>query len=369
MGRPGNERQTVNLLSFQIASVDGIPIRIHFTLWLLLIWLGAASHSSGLTIVLLAVSILACIVLHELGHALVARHFGIITRDITVYPIGGVASLSGRRPKPHEEFWIALAGPAVNFLIAGLLAPIVLASSHKFPFLNAPLGSLSFIDAVFVANLWLPIFNLIPAFPMDGGRILRSVLAMRMPVPKATRIAAGVGQLFAILMAIFGMLSGNGFLILIAFLVFIGASQEITTAEGFSLVENHTAGEAMLRELKTVESGASLGEVAKILLEGSQQDFPVVVGTHTVGILTRSDIITGIATEGESAWVSSYMRRNFNQIEPNAPLARALEALSSGDRSPILVIENEELVGMLTSENIVEFMSLEHARRHSKART
>ena len=179
--------------SFQLLKVAGIPIRIHFTFLLLLLWIFLLGGQS-VSMVLFMVAIFGCVVLHEFGHALVAKRYGVQTRDITLYPIGGVAMLQGR-PKPYQELWIALAGPAVNVVIAIILMIVSLATKARpaaFTIIMGPNSSL--IDALYTSNLWLAGFNMIPAFPMDGGRVLRALLGLRLSEARATQIAGSIGQ-------------------------------------------------------------------------------------------------------------------------------------------------------------------------------
>ncbi|HVL39849.1 MAG TPA: site-2 protease family protein [Fimbriimonadaceae bacterium] len=349
--------------SLRVATVAGIPIRLHFTFLLFLVWIYiVTSQPQSRLSFWLVPGIFVCVLLHELGHALTAKRFGVETRDITLYPIGGVAMLQGRRPKPVEEFWIAIAGPAVNVVIALILLPFVLAQQGSLPPLTFVLGQLGLLEGLFVANIVLPLFNMIPAFPMDGGRILRSLLAMNMPQRKATQIAGAIGQFLAIAIGMVGLFLGSVILMLVAFFVFLGAGQEVSASIGISLVENRRIADAMLTQFRTIESAASLEMAAKMLLEGAQQDFPVVYGEEVLGLLSRSDIARGLAQEGPTAYVSGHMNREFKVLRPEEDLERALEMFSGGDTSPVLVMEGDRLLGMVTAENLSEFLMLEHAR-------
>ncbi len=312
--------------------------------------------------VALVVLVFLCVVLHEFGHALVAQRFGVQTREITLYPIGGVAMLQGR-PKPYQEFWIALAGPAVNVVIALLLTGYLLATRHALPNFQIgldPQGTL--VENLWRANVWLPLFNMIPAFPMDGGRVLRSLLAMVLPEVRATQIAASVGQLLAFGFGFYGLLQGNILLLVIALFVFLGASQEVQATIGFALVAGKKVADAMQTRFRTIESGASLEDAASMLLSGSQHDFPVVAGDQVLGLLSRTDIARGLASEGPTAYVAGHMDREFRRITADAPLEVAFEAFSENEGAPILVMEEDHLLGMLTPENFSEFLMLESAR-------
>lgn len=357
--------------AFRVATVAGIPIRIHFTFLLVLLWVGLATyHAPGdfARSLILVLGIFCCVILHELGHALVAQRFDIQTRDITLYPIGGLAVLQGKAPKPKEEFWIALAGPAVNVVLAIILGAISLVSTGKLPPVSLEFAPSSIVAGLFAANVILPIFNMIPAFPMDGGRVLRSALAMSMPEDRATKIAGTIGQLLAIAFGFVGVMIGSLSLMLIAFFVFLGAGQEVSATVGRTMVYGHKMSDAMLTQYSTLQSGQTLESASKVLLEGSQQDFPITIGDEVLGILTREGLIRGLAVDGPSGYVSGHMIRNFKSADPSAPLQDALEAFSQGDGAPILILEEGHLVGMVTRDNFGEFLMLEHVRSRSGRR-
>ncbi len=352
--------------SLQVARVSGIPIRVHFTFLFLLVWI-FLTGGGNLGVVLLVVLLFFCVVLHELGHALVAKRFGVMTKDITLYPIGGVAMLQGR-PKPVQEFWIALAGPAVNVVIALLLFGLSFAVNGHPPSLSGIAPGASLIDALFTANLILPAFNMVPAFPMDGGRVLRAVLAFKLPEARATQIAGGIGQFLAIIFGFYGLFHQppNPIWMIIAFFVFLGASQEVQATVGLSFMEGKYVRDAMLTKYRVISSGASMDEAGKMLLAGFEHDFPVVAGEDVIGVLSRNDIARGLSTDGPSGYVAGQMSREFRRIAPDVPLESAFEMFSEGEGAPILVMEGEKLVGMLTTENLSEFIMLEHAKSRQR---
>lgn len=348
--------------SFRIFTVSGIPVRLHFTFLLFLVWIVLLGRAQGAPLMAVFLLLLfGCVLLHELGHALTAKRLGIGTRDIVLYPIGGVAMLT-ERAKPRQELLITLAGPAVNVVIALVLGIVIFATTRELPSLSFRLQNQSMMEALFAANVALALFNMIPAFPMDGGRVLRSLLAMRMTEHRATQIAAGVGQFLAIVFGLVAIFTGNLMLMLVAFFVFLGASQEVSASTGLNLLAGKRVREAMMTKFQIVESGWTLDSAAKLLLEGSQQDFPVVIGDSVLGVLTRSDIAMGLSREGPQAYVAGAMRREFKQADPE-DLLEAVLSKFSGDPSPILVMQGERLVGMVTSENLSEFIMLEQARR------
>jgi Zn-dependent protease/CBS domain-containing protein len=348
--------------SLPLFEVSGIPIRVHFTFILFLVWIGFGyGGMTGLVWVGFISSIFLCVLLHELGHALVAKRYGILTRHITLYPIGGVAMLEGK-PKPRQELVIALAGPAVNLVIGGLLTPITLALYGKIDLTTDLSTRGGFLSAVLVANLTLAIFNLVPAYPMDGGRVLRAVLGLHRSEQSATRIAAGVGQALAIGLGFVAAISGSVILFIVAAFVFLGAGQELTASVTRSFLEGHTVTDAMQIQFRTIESGATMDQAAHMLIEGSQHDFPVVIGDEVLGVLTRNAIAKGLAVDGSTGFVAGAMNRDFKRAEPTMPLEEAVDLFSDGDSSPILIMSGDELLGMLTAENLSEFIMLEHAR-------
>jgi Zn-dependent protease len=220
--------------SLKVASIFGIEVRIHLTFLIFLVWIWfsyyqIAGFAGAVQGVLFILALFACVLLHEFGHAFAARGFGIETPDITLLPIGGVARLSRIPEKPWQELVVAIAGPLVNVVIAAALIFVIhgSASLEQLEYLESPRTEL--LAKLASVNVMLILFNLIPAFPMDGGRVLRALLAMAMPYARATQIAAWIGQGLAVVFGIFGIF-GNPFLIFIAFFIFVGAQQEAAMA-------------------------------------------------------------------------------------------------------------------------------------------
>ncbi len=287
--------------SLSLGSVSGIPIRLHFSFLLFLAWLAIGSIQSGQWGGLFfVVGIFSCVVLHELGHSLIAQRYGIGVADIVLYPIGGVARLL-KLPKPAQELWIAIAGPLVNVVIAAALYLWLWATHTMIPWqeLWASQGhfwqKLSFANAVLLFGI-----NLIPAFPMDGGRVLRALLALRLDELRATQIAAAIGQFLAIALGYFALTRSEPqpLLIFIAFFVYLGAGQEANMYRGKALVEGLPVSAAMVTDFRTLPAGATLREAADLLIATSQQDFPVEFGSEVIGVLPRSALLKGLAAEG-----------------------------------------------------------------------
>lgn len=341
--------------------IFGIPVRLHFTFVLLfafLISVGIGSRQSMWADVVYIAAIFGSVILHELGHALTARRYGVRTVEIVMFPIGGVARLD-RNPGVREEFWIAIAGPAVNFVIAGILfGALALFGSANLPVRAlATAADHTLWHRIAAGNLVLAIFNLLPAFPMDGGRILRSLLARRRSPEQATRVAAHTGQTLAILMGLYGLLTMNFFLVFIAFFVYLGAAQEGAVARGRLLTQGVQVRSAMITDFRTLSHGDTIRDAANLLLATSQQDFPVMNGDAVIGLLGRNELIRALATSGQDAYVAGAMDRDFISVEPAMDLAEAIPLLTPR-RSSLLVMEGGRLLGMLTAENLSEFLLL-----------
>ncbi len=353
--------------SLSIGQVAGIPIRLHLTFLLLLAWIGLSSLDSPpgarLGSLLFIVGLFACVLLHELGHSLAARKFGIPVAEIVLYPIGGVARI-GKMPRPREEFWITVAGPAVNLAIAAVLW-LSLSARQLLPGLSdAGAAGPDLWQRLLVANIALFVFNMLPAFPMDGGRILRSLLAMRVGETRATVVAAGIGQALAVGIGLFALLSGNIMLILVAAFVFLGAGQEAAFYRSKALVDGHTVGSAMLTDFRALPLDARLQDATEVLLRTSQQDFPVMANASVHGLLTRDRLLHGLAAEGPEGYVAGHMDREFVWVAPHDPLEGIAVDMQAGATNCVLVLEHSRLVGMVTRENLAEFAVIRQMTRH-----
>lgn len=361
--------------SLQIARVAGIPIRLHFTFLLLLAWFFFIGLAGGTqTAVLFVIALFACVCLHELGHSMVALHYKIPVASITLYPIGGISRIT-KRPKPNQELWVTLAGPAVNLAIA-LILWAVLSAEHRPVSLRSIWGERGdFLTTLFDANIILFVFNLIPAFPMDGGRILRGILAVAgVPPARATRISASVGQLLAIVFVLLVILPpsviphnpfyNDWFLVFIAFFVYLGAGQEAAVTQQESVFAGIPVSRVMLTHVETVSPGETLKDAADQLLASSQQDFPVVHGEEVVGLLTRNSLLQGLAAEGPDGYVAGAMHRDFPRAAPEEDMAHifaaAVESNQDISRSlPLVVMQEGRMVGMVTGENIAEYFAIQ----------
>jgi Zn-dependent protease len=298
--------------------------------------------------------------LHEYGHALTARRYGIKTRDITLYPIGGVARLERMPDKPIEELWVALMGPAVNVVIAAILFAYLFISRGLVPVTDLTVASGSFVARVMAVNITLVLFNLIPAFPMDGGRVLRALLAMRMDYVRATQIAANIGQGLAFLFGLAGLF-GNPFLLFIAFFVWIGASQEASMVQMRNSISGIPITQAMQTKFETLSPSDRLDRVVNLILAGSQQDFPVVQDGQFIGVLTRDDFIKALSQQGQNTPVAEVIQRNIPSVDSHEMVETALMRLQESGAKTLPVMHGGRFVGLVTSENITEFLMIRSA--------
>ena len=304
--------------SWKLARFAGIDVYVHATFFMLVAWIAVIhwNESQSLAAVVegvgFIIALFACVVLHEFGHALTAARYGIRTRDITLLPIGGLARLERMPDVPVQELWVALAGPAVNVVIALLLFGWLQAAGAWQPVDRIGVATGAFAERVMLANVFLAGFNLLPAFPMDGGRALRALLATRMEYTRATQRAAMIGQGMAILFGFIG-LQGNPMLIFIALFVWIGAGQEASVVQMKSALAGIPLRRAMLTHFRTLTPTSTLAEAVDLLLTGSQQDFPVIAQGRIEGMLTRSDLVKALTRSGRNASVSENMKRNVPQ--------------------------------------------------------
>ncbi|PYU89608.1 MAG: site-2 protease family protein [Acidobacteria bacterium] len=361
--------------SWKIGRLAGINVHVHATFLLLILfillayWTEGHSLSLALSGVFFVLVIFGCIVLHELGHALTARRYGIQTRDIILLPIGGVARLERMPEDPRQELRVALAGPAVNLVIAGVLFAVlaVLGSAPGWTEMEGVrwVGG-GFLTKVMVANLWLAGFNVLPAFPMDGGRVLRALLATRMEYTRATQAAAHVGQAMAFLFGFIGILSHDPFLLFIALFVWMGASEEAAVVQMRTSLGGIPVQRVMLTDFHTLTADDTLDRAVNYVLSGWQQDFPVVFGDHVLGILTREDLLRTLAQHGATVPVREAMRRDVQSLDSHDMLETAVKALRARNCRSLPVEHNGRLVGMLTLDNVGEFILIESALRHAR---
>ncbi|MBT8367222.1 MAG: site-2 protease family protein [Deltaproteobacteria bacterium] len=352
--------------SLKIGRFSGIDIRMHLTFILLIGWVALLHWRQGQSIaavvagVTFILAVFLCVILHEFGHALAARRYGIKTRDIILLPIGGVARLEKLPTNPLHELWVALAGPAVNIVIAAILFVWLKLSASFEPFQMMTVTAGPFFERMLAVNLFIIAFNMIPAFPMDGGRVLRAVLALRTEHSRATQIAASFGQAIAVFFAVIGLFY-NPFLLIIAFFVWIGASREARVAQMRSAVGGIPVQQAMLTDFRTLDKNDSLDRAIELTLAGSQKDFPVVDNGRIEGILTQADLMKALAARDQHPTVSSAMQPVFIAVESLEMLETAFDKFKDCNCRTLPVTLNRKLVGLLTMDNLGEYLRVRAA--------
>jgi Zn-dependent protease len=354
--------------SIKLFDVAGTAVRIHMTFFLLLAWIaaiefargGAAAAVDGVVfIVLLFVSV----VLHEFGHVFAARRYGIKTFDITLLPIGGVASLERMPERPAQEVVVALAGPAVNLVIAAMLVILLGARFDLEQMTQLELARSTMMGRVAAANISLLVFNLIPAFPMDGGRVLRALLAVRLGYTRATRAAAFVGQALAFLLALIGLL-GNPLVVLIAVFIFLAASGEAGYVQAREYTRGFLAQHAMITAFETLTPASTADEAAALLLRTTQQEFPVVDAARRFrGLLTREALIAALPRSGGGTPVVEIMDGNVPVVPENAHLDNVFRLLQGRNVRAVGVADRDgRLKGYVTGEHISELIMIQSMR-------
>lgn len=352
--------------SWKVGRIAGVDLYIHATFLLLVGWVALSHWFQGRSVaaamagVAFILAIFICVVLHELGHALAAKEFGIKTRDITLLPIGGAARLERMPEDPKQELAVAVAGPVVSLAIAAALFVWLQLTRALEPLGALSLTGGSFLERLMLVNLFLAVFNLLPAFPMDGGRVLRAALAMRMDYTRATQVAAVTGQAMALVFGFIGFFA-NPFLLFIALFVWLGAAQEAAMVQMKSALAGIPVSQAMMRDVRPLSPTDMLSRAVELTLAGSQQEFPVEDGDKLVGVLTRRDLLTGLSSGGADAKVGDYMQREFETADAGQMLDIASMQLHSCDCHTIPVTSGGKLAGLLTMENVGEFIMLKEA--------
>ncbi len=356
--------------SFRIARVRGIDIKIHVTFFLILL-LGALQWANnvpdspldGALFGIVLISLLfTCVTLHELGHSLAAQYFGIPVREIVLTPLGGIAMITRLPEKPLHELIIALAGPVVNVLIAILLFLMTGATMHT-TILDAR-GSLGELFSrpsfevlliwLFAANISLAVFNMIPAFPLDGGRVLRAILAMFMTFSAATTVAATIGQIAAVGLGVLGFINGNFILILIAVFVFFSAGQENAQATSKAVLRTRRVGDTYNRYALSLNIGDRVSRVVDYLFTSYQPDFAVMQGSEIIGIVTRRDVFNALSSDTRDMYVTEIMRRNFLTVQADASLDEVYALMNERGERIVAVFNGADYLGLVSLEDLNE---------------
>jgi Zn-dependent protease/predicted transcriptional regulator len=360
--------------SWRIGRIAGIDVYMHFTFLILLAWIGVSYYLQNRDLweafvgVVFILALFGIVVLHELGHALAARRYGIATRDITLLPIGGVARLERIPEDPKQELVVAVAGPAVNVVLAAAIyVGTTLGSGLVEPTDAARVGG-AFLSQMFYVNVLLVVFNVLPAFPMDGGRVLRALLAMRMDYVRATQIAAGVGQAMAVLFAFVGLFGPNPFLVFIALFVWLGAAQEASMVQMRSALTGIPVMRAMITDFRTLRPEDPLSRAIEYVVAGFQEDFPVVDGERLTGILTKKDFAAGLAERGPESRVDESMQTEFVTVSPREMLQSAFSKLQDCECHTLPVVQDGRLLGLVTADNLAEVLMIKEAMREAGQR-
>src|SRR3954447_22549359 len=356
------------LWSIPIAVIAGTVVRVHITFLLFLIWI-AGTHwqlggkAAALDSVVFIVLLFACVLAHEFGHIFAARRYGIRTPEVTLWPIGGVASLERIPDKPSEELVVALTGPAVNVVIAAVLIAIMGATPDSAAMTAMENPRAGLIPRLAAANIFLVVFNLIPAFPMDGGRVLRALIAMRAGRAQATRIAARIGQGAAFVFAALGSFT-NPMLIVIGLFIYLSATAEAQHVAFNDANTDLPVGAAMVSAVESLAPSATLDDAVDLMLRTSQKEFPVLDGSgRPRGLLTRDGLIVALRQGGPATPVLDVMTRDLPVAGNREPFEAALARLNQSKAPALFILdESGRLVGLLTPENVGEMMLVRSVR-------
>ncbi len=353
--------------SITVGRFRGTEVKIHITFLLLLAWIafsawGQGGASAALDSTVFIVLIFACVVLHEFGHILAARRYGIHTPTVTLLPIGGVASMERLPTNPRQELVVAVAGPAVN-LVIGLILVLALGKLRPGEFTEIDNPHLSLLGRLAAANIFLAVFNLIPAFPMDGGRVLHALLSMRVGGAMATEIAAKIGQAFALALGFLGLF-GNPLLIFIAIFIYMAAAGEAQMSAAQQALKGLSVAEAMETRFTPISIDANLNEAVDALLATAQHEFPVVDAfKKPVGLLTREDILTAVRKHGGEEPASAFMRVGVDSVRPGSPVESVFERLQDPKAAAIYVTDADDaIVGLLTRQALAEVVLIRSVR-------
>jgi len=361
--------------SFKVGRVFGIDLRIHITFFLIIFyaayiwgwgmekqlgWPGAVYGAFLVSVLFI------CVVIHELSHSRMAQHYGADVASITLLPIGGISLLKNMPEDPKKELWVSLVGPVSNLVIAVFLGIALILvpgkvgaeSAEQFAEVISGITLQGFVTYMLIINVLLALFNLLPAFPLDGGRVLRSILAQYMPYMKATRVAVTTGQVFAFILGITGLLLGAWLWLIIAVFIYFGAEQEGRGTEVKTVLSKLTAGQAVEANAKALSPDQPLSEVVAIVLHSFQEDFPVLDGDRIIGVLTRANLIGGLHNIGPEAQVAQVMEKDFPIVEASALFSEVYEKMSASGVKAMPVVNGGQLLGMVTLEHLSEVFML-----------
>lgn len=353
--------------SVKLGNVAGIPIAIHWTFFILIIWIVGMNLYKGqpldvaLWSGLFIISIFACVFLHELGHALAAKRFGIITKSIVLLPIGGIASLEKIPEEPKKEIFVALAGPFVNMVISTLLFMYLFYRGELVPekFLSPTINYDNFLIYLMVANIFLGLFNLTPAFPMDGGRVLRAVFAIKMDRVSATELASKVTSFFAVLFVLIGIFN-NPMLVFIALFIYLGAKGEFEAVKSQSALTGFYTADVLMKKFTVLNAQAPISWAVKALLDGQDTRFLVEEDNQIKYVLTKTDIIKALSEKGQEAIIQQYASPITFTATLDLPVEKLMETMVKHQFSIVPVESSGKIIGVVDIENIKEFIELQN---------
>ncbi|MNX53384.1 putative zinc metalloprotease Rip3 [compost metagenome] len=356
--------------SLKLGKIAGIGIYIHWTFSLLIIFIIFLNYRTGYNAlqsawsVIFILSVFVTVLLHELGHALMAKKYKIQTKDITLLPIGGLARLERLPEKPTEELLVAFAGPLVNIVLAfitGLFISLPQTPEEFTAIVSNGVNADNFFLNFFMVNIWLALFNLIPAFPMDGGRVLRALLAFKFERHVATKIAARIGQFLAMGFVLLGFFS-NPFLIAIGLFVFFGAQIETEHTEAQFLLKDYKVRDVLMTQYQTIEVNNTLETAVALLLDSQNKSFVVTENSKVVGTLNRDEIILALSKKEDNPPIHAIMNKNLIYLDVDTLLENVFEQIYQNKLTLVLVTKNDQVIGTLDTENILEFILIKEVK-------
>ncbi|MEM6487244.1 MAG: site-2 protease family protein [Pseudomonadota bacterium] len=354
--------------SFRLLQIGDTALRVHVTFLLLLFWIALTRSSAGIEAVLLGVvfvvAVFTCVVLHELGHVVAAQLYGIRTPEITVLPIGGIARLERMPQKPGQELVVAIAGPLVNVVIAAVLIGLIGARFDLSSAADIHRAQASIQGQLALVNVMLVVFNLIPAFPLDGGRIFRALLAFFLRRDRATTVAARVGQAAAVVFALVGLFT-NPFLVLIAVFMFFAAEAEAAHETAQADTSGLRARDAMAAPVPTLGPDATAADAAALLTRSAQQAFPVIGADGMwLGFITRRRLVSAMGETGPTTPVVAFIETEAPLVAPDTGLGQVLtEIYASPARAAVVLDRNGHFLGYVSAEDAHELLMHATARR------
>ncbi len=351
--------------SLKFGKICGINFRIHITFVMFLVFIFVSSYlakgmAQAISVTLFISGIFVCVLIHEVAHSLIARKFGKIAKSIIILPIGGVSSLDEMPEKPYQEIAVAIVGPFINLAIALLIYPFVTGwNGLRTPELY-PMSVNSYFVSMINVNIILAIFNMIPAFPMDGGRVLRGLFGMVMDYIRATELAVAIGQGLSVFFIFYGIFF-NWWLALIGFFLYVGAGTERQQVIIKSVLEPIPVSEVMVTDFFALDPSDPVSKPIEHIYHGYQEDFPVIKNNHVEGLLTRKNILSGIHEKGTNVEVSQLMEKQFDPVSPSTPADEVYRQLARSQRSVTVVVENGGIKGMVSLEGLSNYLLIQLA--------